>query len=330
MFGLLQTRFLETSIIIMAIEIKENIVLAPYTIYKIGGPTRFFVRIKNTLELQEALVFCAQKKIPFFVFGAGSNVLVADNGFDGLLIHAAGGDTRVARDRIFADAGVMVARVVLESAKAGLSGLEWGIGIPGSVGGSIRGNAGCFGGEMRDIVESVEYFDTREATCRKLPAARCEFAYRDSVFKAHPEWVILSAVFKLAHGDEKSIREKIARITGERTAHQDIGTKSCGCIFKNVSWRRHDIKKDELLRRFPELQQFSEKKHIPASFLIDRSSLKDRRVGHVVISSRHANYFINEGGAKAEEVVILIGIAKDTVRRTFGILLEEEIQYVGF
>lgn len=314
----------------MAIDIKEGISLAPHTVYKIGGPARFFVTVKNAAELEEALVFCTQKGTPFFILGAGSNVLVSDKGFDGLVIHVRGGEIRTAEDRIIADAGVMVARIVLESAHAGLSGLEWGIGIPGSVGGSIRGNAGCFGGEMKDVVETVEVFDTTRAATFNVSAEDCKFRYRDSVFKTHPEWVIVSVVFKLAHGDPESLRQKIARITAERTAKQDIGTKSCGCIFKNVSWRRHDIKKDELVRRFPELEQFYEKESIPASFLIDRSSLKDRRVGHVFISSRHANYFINEGGAKAEEVVILIGIAKDTVRRTFGILLEEEIQYVGF
>ena len=314
----------------MAIDIKEDIVLAPYTIYKIGGSARFFVAVKNAVELQEALVFSFQKRIPFFILGAGSNILVSDKGFGGLVIHMTGGEIRTAEDRITADAGVMVARVVLESARAGLSGLEWGIGIPGSVGGSIRGNAGCFGGEMKDTVEMIAVFDAASAATFQLSREDARFGYRDSVFKTHPEWVILSAVFKLSHGNSEFLRQKIASITAERTGKQDIGTKSCGCIFKNVSWRRHDIKKDELLRRFPELKQFSEKEHIPASFLIDRSSLKDRRVGHVSISSRHANYFINEGGATAEEVVMLIGIAKDTVRRAFDILLEEEIQYVGF
>ncbi|TSC78506.1 MAG: UDP-N-acetylmuramate dehydrogenase [Parcubacteria group bacterium Gr01-1014_33] len=314
----------------MALEIKEHISLAFFTIYKIGGFARFFVEAKSAEEVEEALGFAAKKNIPFFILGAGSNILVSDKGFDGLVIRMNGGEVKSDGNRLIADAGVMMARAALEAQKAGLSGFEWGIGVPGTIGGSVRGNAGCFGSEINDVIESVKVFDFQKPTTYNLQPTDCEFSYRDSIFKRRPEWIILSATLRLQKGDPNEIREKMANLIKERTAKQDIGTKSCGCIFKNISWSRKDINRQELLPRFTELEKFGERPGIPASFLIDMAGLKGRRVGKISISSRHANFFINEGGGTAEEVIMLIAIAKDIVRRTFGLSLEEEIQYVGF
>ena len=134
----------------------------------------------------------------------------------------------------------------------------------------------------------------------------------------------------LKKGDPQEIPEKIRRISEERTKKQDIGTKSCGCIFKNVSWGRGDLNKHKLLTQFPELERFKDQENIPASYLIDAAGLKGKQIGKAVVSNRHANFFVNEGGAAAEEVIMLIGAVKDAVKRKFGIILEEEIQYVGF
>jgi len=318
----------------MDMVIKEGIPLAPYTIYKIGGPARFFVEVRSADMLKEALRFAEERLVPFFILGAGSNVLVADRGFDGIVIHPSGGAVRAEGDLLIVDAGVMMARAVIEAARAGLEGFEWGIGIPGTIGGSVRGNAGCFGGEMEDVAESIEVLEyspvQHRMLNRMLDKRQCEFAYRDSIFKRHPDWVILSATLKLKKGDPAAIQENIKRITAARAQKQDIGTKSCGCIFKNVPWSRRDIGKSSLLDHFPELRQFMDQHAIPASFLIDRAGLKGRRAGKAVISSKHANYFLNEGGATAEEIITLITVAKDAVMRKYGIALEEEIQHVGF
>lgn len=311
-------------------EIKENISLAKYTVYKIGGPARFFAETKKSEDIIEAIAFAKNKGIPFVIIGAGSNMLVADKGFAGIAIRVGGGEVRSEGEKLFADAGVMTARAVVAAAKAGLSGFEWGIGIPGSIGGSLRGNAGCFGGEMKDVAESVEIFDAGKLVRVRLYADECSFSYRHSIFKKHPDWIILSAVLSLKKGDPKLIQQKIREITEARALRQDIGTKSCGCIFKNVLWERKDIQKNELIARFPWLADFCDAENIPASFLIDRAELKGKRVGRVYVSPKHANYFVNEGGATAEEVVMLVSLVKDTVRRKFGISLEEEIQYVGF
>lgn len=310
-------------------EIKENTSLAPHTVYKIGGPAYFWAEVRTPEELIAALSFAKEKNVDFFVLGAGSNILVSDRGYPGLIIHLADDKVEISGTKVKVGAAVMMASVVAKTAQADLGGFEWAIGIPGTFGGSVRGNAGCFGGEVKDVVESVDVFDSKKVTSYALPATSCEFGYRDSIFKRHPEWIILSATLALKKGNPDEIQKKIKEITLERTKKQDIGTKSCGCIFKNVSWGRRDINREQLISRFPELLQFKERSNIPASFLIDAAGLKGGQVGKVFVSPRHANYLVNQGGATAEEVVMLIAIVKDTVRRKFGIILEEEIQYVG-
>lgn len=309
---------------------QEHISLAPYTIYKIGGPARYFMEVHTVKELCDALQFTREKHVPFFVFGGGSNMLIADRGFDGLAIRITGGEVRVEGERVIADAGVMMARVVATCVNARLTGFEWGIGVPGTIGGSVRGNAGCFGGEMKDVIESVNIFDALNTKRFTLNADRCNFAYRDSVFKRHPEWVIVSATLHLRQGDKGAIANRIAEVTKERTAKQDIGTKSCGCIFKNVSWNFCGESKDAICARNPELVPFKNSAHIPASLLLDKAGMKGRAAGRVRISHAHANFFINEGGASAQEVHALIAYAKETVFNAFGIRLEEEIEYIGF
>ena len=314
----------------MNIVVQENIPLAPYTIYKIGGPARYFVEVKTSEDLADALRFAATGGMRFFILGAGSNILVSDKGFDGVLIRMAGGMVRAEGERLIVDAGVMMARAASEAARAGLAGFEWAIGVPGTIGGSVRGNAGCFGGEIKDVVESVDVFDTLNPRPYTLYIKDCQFGYRVSIFKRRPELVVLSVTLQLQKGDSAVIQERIRAITKERAEKQDIGMQCAGCIFKNVSWERRDINADAVLKQFPELAQFRDRATIPAAYLVDVAGLKGRRVGRVVISSKHANFFVNEGGATADEVAMLISMAKDAVFRKYGIALEEEIQYVGF
>lgn len=321
-------------------EIRKNIPLAPHTIFKIGGKARFFVEVKNSDELIEALKFSRAKNVPFFVLGAGSNILVSDRGFGGLIIRIIGGELKVDGCRLLVGAGIMMASAVLASAKAGFSGFEWGIGIPGTIGGSIRGNAGCFGSEMAQVIERVRVLEVKTQNAKRktttqnlklfeLNNKECQFGYRDSIFKKHSEWIILSAELKLKKGDPKKIQKKIVGYTRHRAETQDIGAKCAGCIFKNVSWESVQNKR-ALLGRLPALKQFESKQNIPAGFLIDRSGLKGKRLGGAYISPKHANYFINDGAAKAGDIFKLISLAQDTVKKKYGIELEEEIQYLGF
>lgn len=312
------------------IRIQENISLAPFTMYKIGGAARFFVEAVLGDEIAEAIAFASAKKVPFVILGAGSNVLISEKGFDGLVIRVFGGRVMIDGNALIADGGVMMARAVMESANAELTGFEWGIGVPGTIGGSVRGNAGCFGGEMRDVVASVRVLDAHTLGEQTMTNAECAFGYRDSIFKRKPELIILSATLDLKKGDRNTIQTSIRAITLERVSKQDIGTKCCGCIFKNISWDRPGIDKEKLLREFPELFQFNNRPNIPAAYLLDASGLKGMCSAHACVSKRHANYFINNGGAASQEIKELIDRAREGVEKKFGIRIEEEIQYIGF
>lgn len=310
--------------------IKENILLAPYTIYALGGQARFFVDVSAKEEIIEAAAFARTKCLPFFILGAGSNVLISDAGYNGVIIRIAGGETRSDDSLFHADSGVMMARAAHEAIRNGLAGFEWAVGIPGTIGGSIRGNAGCFGGEMKDVIKSVEIFDTERNTSCAIPRKQCVFGYRDSIFKHHPEWVILSAVFELRKGDPEDMQKKISAIAAERRRTQDIGTKSCGCIFKNFMWEELRGGKERLLKCFPEFEPFRENEMLPASFVIDQAGWKGKKIGKIRVSKKHANFFVNEGGASAEEAMMLISAVKNDIMKKYGIFLQEEIQPVGF
>ena len=312
------------------IAIKENISLAPYTVYKIGGSARFFIEASAKDHIIEAAAFARARNIPFLVLGAGSNVLISDAGYNGVVIHLAGGkiESRGASVRI--DSGVMMARAAHEAAQKELAGFEWAVGIPGTVGGSVRGNAGCFGGEMKDVVRSVEVFDTVRSTMRRVSRAQSAFAYRDSFFKRHPELIILSATLVLRHGSREEIQNKIVALSKERAEKQDIGAKSCGCIFKNAAWDSPGSNAKNRLHRIPELRRFEEAGVIPASFLIDTIGWKGKAIGRARVSKKHANFFVNEGGASADEALMLMSAVKNDVARRCGVVLEEEIQLIGF
>lgn len=316
----------------MSIIIQENILLAQYSVFKIGGPARFFASAKTKDELVEALQFAKKKGLRFFMLGAGSNILVADAGFGGLVIKnelsAIFADEKT--KTIHADAGVSMPRLVAEAAKKSIAGFEWGIGIPGTVGGSIRGNAGAFGKETKDVLVSASIYDVKIGEEKILTNTDCAFGYRDSIFKHAPNLVICSAEFQEVIGNKEEIQKKIREISETRSKTQDIGAKCAGCIFKNPKWPSDIDTKTNLPKKFPDLAQFQDRETIPASYLIDRAGLKGKRIGNAEVSQAHANYIINEGGATADEVTRLITLIKESVRQTYGIMLEEEIQFVGF
>src|SRR3990167_6686375 len=190
-------------------EMKENVSLKPFTVFQVGGPARFFTETHSKEEVIEALRWAKEKKIPSFILGLGSNIRVSDQGFPGLVIKISGG--KVSRDGalITAEAGAKMAEVVNFSLQNGLVGFEWAIGVPGTIGGSVRGNAGCFGSEMKDFVAGADVFDANAERELKLSNSECRFSYRQSIFKEKGEFV------------------------KARVQSQDIGSKTAGCVFKN-------------------------------------------------------------------------------------------------
>ena len=311
-------------------DIKENILLAPYTYFKIGGPARYFIEATDGEGVASVVAFAKSRDLPFFILGAGSNILVSDNGFPGVVIRMRNNNFAIADERVTVGAGLPMAQLVAKAVAGGYGGIEWAIGIPGTVGGSVRGNAGCFGGEIKNVTERAQIFDTVKGETRWLSTAECRFGYRTSVFKERPEWVLLALKLKLSRGSKEKSQALIREYAAKRTEAQAIGEKSAGCIFKNIAWERWGVNEKKLRQRLPDLPLSGTVSGIPAGYLIDRAGLTGYRVGGAEVSKRHGNFVINAGGATAEDVVMLIGIIKDRVRRQFGVLLEEEIQYVGF
>ena len=196
----------------MAINIQQNILLAPYTTFKIGGSAKYFCEVKTFDELKEALNFAKKNKLEILVLGGGSNLLISDQGFDGLVVKVSSFKFRVLKNIIEADTGVPLGKILIETVNKGLSGMEWAAGIPGALGGAVRGNAGAFGGSMSDVVRNVSAVDLKTGGIKKFNNSECLFAYRESVFKKRNNFLIWSVKLSLKKGDKKALKEKISEI----------------------------------------------------------------------------------------------------------------------
>ncbi|MBZ1345226.1 MAG: UDP-N-acetylmuramate dehydrogenase [Candidatus Nealsonbacteria bacterium] len=299
--------------------IRENVFLAKYTSFRIGGPAKYFFEAKTKKEIIKAVKWAKENNLPFFILGGGSNLLVSDEGYSGLVIKLQTTNHKLQTNKIYTDAGVPLSLLISESVKNNLTGLEWAAGIPGQVGGAIRGNAGAFGKSMADIIKSVEVLmvtdrKMQNAKCKmqndklkfkikKFSNRECKFRYRDSLFRKYPDLIILSAELSLKKGKKTEIKKKIKEYLNYRKETQPLNFPSAGSVFKNPPG-------------------FS------AGKLIEKCGLKGKKIREVKISEKHANFIVNLGKGKAKDVKELINLAKKSVKKKFGIVLEEEIQYL--
>jgi len=322
------------------LEFKENIPLAQYTTFKIGGKARYFFVAQSRKDLINAIKVAKKLKLPLFILGGGSNVLFSDTGYKGLVIKCQisnvkfpragatfGGAGRSRKNsQIYAEAGTKLKDLVNASFKKSLTGLEWAMGIPGTLGGAIFGNAGAFSSTIGDIIASVEVFDTKTFKIKKNPAKSCKFSNKDSIFKKKKNLIILSAILKLKKGEKREIKKKIKECSNYRKKNHPLNFSSAGCVFKNCNLK---IQNKKLLKKFPELNKFNQGKNIPAAYLIEKCRLKGKKIGQAQISEKHANFIINLGKAKAREIKKLIKLIRQKVKKKFGITLEEEIQIIN-
>lgn len=303
--------------------IQENILLAQFTTYKIGGPAKYFVVVKTINELKQALIWAKDKKQKILMLGGGSNLLISDQGFAGLVIKMELQKLEFNDTEVTVGAGVNLTLLMNESLSKGLTGLEFATGIPGTVGGAIRGNAGTYGLGMEDVVTQITYLD-EDFKLKEINNDQAEFKYRHSIFKTKP-WIILEAKIKLTKGDVKAVKELIKeRLLYRRDKHPK--EPSCGCIFKNIRFADVDIA--DLKKRGLDIDQFAKHQKIPVGYLIDQLDLKGKQIGQAKVSEKHANYIINLGGAKGEDVIMLTSLIKQQIRDKYGIQLQEEVQIV--
>lgn len=282
--------------------------LAKHTTMRVGGPADLFAVAHNAFELRGLVRFARARAIPFLLLGRGSNLVVSDAGYRGLVIHVRAETSRVDGERYHAEAGVPMARAATETQAAGLTGLEYGLAIPGTVGGAVWANAGAHGGDTASVLESATLLleDGSEVV---LGVADLGFTYRHSRLKdamgpAGPREIVLAAVFRLAADDPASIRARLDGIRSWRREHQPLGQPSAGSVFRNPPGDS-------------------------AGRLIDQLGLKGYRVGGAVVSEKHANFIVNDRGGTASDVRRLAEHVRAAVAERHGISLAFEIEFAG-
>ncbi|MEI6510575.1 MAG: UDP-N-acetylmuramate dehydrogenase [Candidatus Uhrbacteria bacterium] len=306
--------------------LKENEPLSKHTNFRIGGNARWFVEARSEEELREAIAFSAEKGVGFCVTGGGSNTLANDAGFAGVVIQMAMRKIAIDGPTVVAEAGAMSAMVARQTADSGLRGMEWAISLPGTIGGAVRGNAGCFGGEMGDVVSSVRVL--RDGRVVDVPRDDLHFAYRESAIK-HSSDIILSVAMELIAGDRDELRAKLDETLSKRKASQPLYGGSAGCVFKNYDATEEDVQRLASKGDIP-MHEMPASRRLSAGWLIDKLGLKGTRIGDAKISEEHGNFIVNLGSATASDVVQLVALVKTRARNEFGIQLQEEVQYLGF
>lgn len=304
--------------------LKKDIVLAPHTTFKIGGPARYFFEAKTKTEIVQAVKAAKELSLPFFILAGGSKLLVGDKGFNGLVIKINNEQIKIDGLRMAAGAGARLNALISFCLKHGLSGLEWAAGIPGAtMGGAVRGNAGAFGTEMADLTERVEVFDLKTLALKDFVKNDCKFEYRSSIFKKNPDLIILETELKLEKKEPEEIQKKIREIREYRQNNHPMDFACAGSIFINPRWQK---KLEKLIKSWPDLESFKQKGIIPAGWLIEQCGLKGKKIGGAQVSEKHANFIINPGRAQAAEVIALIGLIEKEVKNKFGIELKQELQ----
>jgi UDP-N-acetylenolpyruvoylglucosamine reductase len=277
--------------------------MAKHTTLRVGGPADVYVEPASEAHLAVIVKFCGARGVPFFVMGRGSNLLVRDGGFRGVMIclaHANFGRIEVDGERLRCGAGAKLKNMAVEAKRKNLSGVEFLEGIPGSVGGALRMNAGAMGGQTFDVVESVRLMDF-DGNIRELTPREMAVAYRScAILKNH---IALGAVFKCRTAPRKEIEARMKEFSEKRWASQPAAP-SAGCMFKNPA-------------------------QIPAGKLVDELGLKGTRVGGAVVSAEHGNFIVNEGSATARHVLELIDLLKQRAKTGRGIELETEVEIIG-
>ena len=278
--------------------------MSKHTSYGIGGPASAYITPKDKEDLKTILKYAKHKSISAYFIGSGSNLLVSDEGINGIVVTLGRSfkTLEINNNKVFAETGVMLGRMVKECVKRNLSGLESLIGVPGTLGGALIMNAGAFGGEISNYLESVSAI-TMSGNEKKYKQDDIEFNYRNSSFSENE--ILIDANFEFIESNADTVSKNKLKASGGRKSSQPLRFRSAGSVFKNP-------------------------KEGAAGYFIDKAGLKGTRSGDAEISSIHANFFVNHGNATAADIVKLINIARKKVTQEFGIILELEIKMLGF
>ncbi|QQG37655.1 MAG: UDP-N-acetylmuramate dehydrogenase [Candidatus Kaiserbacteria bacterium] len=300
-------------------DIRENVPLAPLTTFEIGGTARFLVDVRTEEQIREAIEWARERKIGFVVLSGGSNVLLPDQGLDSLVIRFVGNLWSVQGSSVDAWAATNLLELIRAMATQALGGWEKLAGIPGGVGGAARGNAGAFGSEIKDFIVRVSALHAESGETRFFNNEECDFSYRHSFFKDHPEWIITRVVLQLQPTDRAASETLIEETIREREKRHLQNVRAAGSFFMNP------VAPQEVQDLFErEKGVKSREGRVPAGWLIEKAGLKGAQVGGAIASVQHPNYIVNTGDASAEDVLELARLIKEAVLAKFGIRLEEE------
>jgi UDP-N-acetylmuramate dehydrogenase len=308
----------------------ENVPLWYYSNYKIGGLARYFATPKTISNLIDILDFARKLQISVFILGGGTNILFDDRGFNGLVIKPDFQFIKKNDDRtIRVGGGVLINKLVGYYIDKSFTGLEWAGGLPGSLGGAIYGNAGCFGGEMKDIVEEVISLDITKKKYKiiKRSNKECRFSYRSSIFKKNKgREIILEAVLRFQKGKRSLIKSAVEEKINYRMTRQPLEYPNIGSIFKNVNFKNISPENRSQFFSVVKVDPFPV---VPAAYLIHLAGLKGVSCGGALVSPKHPNFIVNVLEATACDVKNLIFLVKHKVKNKFNITLEEEIEYLA-
>ena len=285
--------------------VQENVLLAPYTSARIGGPAEVLIPVKSKEELANVVEVIWDNNINYTILGGGSNVLVSDKGFRGVVVLNRAKEVKFGlgdQPQVWCEAGVVISNLAKRCASKGLASFEWAATVPGTIGGAVYGNAGAFGGDISDNLIWAEVLTGN--VIEKFSVEQMKYSYRSSVMKRNEiKMVVLSALLRLKNSTVEEVSVKIAEFSERRKLTQPPGA-SMGSMFKN-----------------PEGDH--------AGRLIEVAGLKGTRVGNAEISTIHGNFFINHGDTKAQDVRALIQLAQKTVQEKFNVILELEVEFLG-
>ena len=305
------------------LQVLENVPLNRHTRFGIGGPARLYVETEREISFMEALRVVRSSGLGYVIIGGGTNLVVSDAGFAGVVLRFRARGISSQGHCIHADAGAELQALVNYAIEHGLKGTETMTGIPGSVGAAIYGNAGAYGHSIMERVRQVRFFDGDRA--RVFNNAECEFHYRESIFKRHKEWVIFSADLRMDDAVPDELRRSADDILNTRNQKYPPTMKCAGSIFKNLILSELP----ESARALVPTKVIREGK-VPSAYFLEEVGAKGMRRGDIHVADYHANLIYNAGNGSAREVREVIEDLKGRVQRQFGIGLEEEVQYVGF
>jgi len=297
--------------------------LSRYTRFAIGGPADVYAKTESVEAFIAALGVARASGQDYVVIGGGTNLIVSDEGFRGIVLRFTADRIMSAGDRVVADGGAVLQDLVDFTVDRGLKGLETLAGIPGSVGAAIYGNAGAYGHSISERVRTVRFYDGRDV--RVFDNAACEFHYRESIFKRNKEWIIFSAELVMEKADAAGLRKIADDIVKVRNEKFPVTMKCAGSIFKNFMIAELP---DAVVERVPE--RLVREGKIPAAYFLEEVDAKGMARGDIHVATYHANLIYNGGAGTAADLLAMIADLKSRVTAKFGIELQEEVQYVGF